>query len=632
MHPWQRMIDCVPSKTELAAAAASNWQHRYRAKVSTPASAIRAIRPGRRILIGSGAAEPTSLVSALVEHGDHLADNELVHLLTLGPAPYVRAEFAARFRHLAFFIGANVREAVQAGRADFMPVFLSELPRLIQTRRVPIDVALIQVSPPDSRGYVSLGVSVDIVRAAVASASLVIAEVNPRMPRTHGDSFLSVNDIGLLVPVDSPVLELPLAAPNAVALAIGQHVAGLVPNGATVQTGIGQIPSAVLAALVNHHDLGIHTEMLSDAVIDLVERGVVTGKKKTLLPGKIVTSFVMGTRHLYDWVDDNPVLELRPSDFTNDPLIIARNERMIAINSALAVDLTGQVAADTIGGQFFSGIGGQVDFIRGAARSPGGKPVIALPSTARNGQVSRIQATFEAGAGVVTSRGDVHYVVTEYGVADLWGKSVRERAMSLIDIAHPDHRCELLSQAKLKKYVFQDQREPHFFSRARSETVSLRHGDVIHIRPLRVTDERLLQDLFYRLSKDSVYERFMGHKNCHPREEIAMLADFDDTRNAALVATSNQDVEELLAMARYDVEPATGLAEVALVVRDEWQGRGIGTALFVRLIGLARAQGVRGFTAQVLATNGRMLKLFRASGLPIVDSFESGLHELTMRL
>ena len=622
----------MPSDADFCAPAVDAWQHRFRTKVRTPAAAIRAIGPGRRILIGSGAAEPTSLVSALVEHGDHLADNELVHLLTLGPAPYVRPEFAARFRHLAFFIGANVREAVQAGRADFMPIFLSELPKLIQSRRVPIDVALIQVSPPDARGYVSLGVSVDIVRAAVTSASLVIAEVNPRMPRTHGDSFLSVNDIGLLVPVDTPVLELPVVTPNPVALAIGQHVAGLIPNGATLQTGIGQIPSAVLAALVNHHDLGVHTEMLSDSVIDLVERGVITGKKKTLLPGKIVTSFVMGSRRLYEWVDDNPVLELRASDFTNDPLIIARNERMIAINSALAVDLTGQVAADTIGGQFFSGIGGQVDFIRGAARSHGGKPVIALPSTARDGQVSRIQATFEAGAGVVTSRGDVHYVVTEYGVADLWGKSVRERAMSLIDIAHPDHRGELLIQAKAKKYVFQDQREPKFFSRARSETVTLRHGDVIHIRPLRVTDERLLQDLFYRLSEDSVYERFLGHKTCHPREEIAMLADFDDTRNAALVATGNQDVEELLAMARYDVEPATGSAEVALVVRDEWQGRGIGTALFVRLIALARAQGVPGITAQVLATNGRMLKLFRASGLPIIDRFECGIHQLTMTL
>ena len=610
----------------------NTWQHRYRAKVSTPAAAIHAIRPGRRILIGSGAAEPTSLVSALVEHGEHLADNELVHLLTLGPAPYVRPEYAARFRHLAFFIGANVREAVQAGRADFMPVFLSELPRLIQTRRVPIDVALIQVSPPDARGYVSLGVSVDIVRAAVASASLVIAEVNPRMPRTHGDSFLSVNDIALLVPVDSPVLELAPVSPNPVAIAIGQHVAGLVPNGATLQTGIGQLPSAVLHALANHHDLGIHTEMLSDAVIDLVEGGVITGKRKTLLPGKIVTSFVMGTQKLYDWVHDNPVLELRPSDFTNDPLIIARNERMIAINSALAVDLTGQVAADTIGGQFFSGIGGQVDFIRGAARSVGGKPVIALPSTARDGQVSRIQTTFEAGAGVVTSRGDVHYVVTEYGVADLWGKSVRERAMSLLDIAHPDHRRELLNQAKAKKYVFQDQREPKLFSRARSETVTLPQGHVVHIRPLRVTDERVLQDLFYRLSDDSSYHRFLAHKTYHPHEEISMLADFDDKQNAALVATSNQDVEELLAMARYDADPKTGLAEIALTVRDEWQGRGVGTALFGRLVALARAQGVRGFTAQVLSSNGRMLRLFRASGLPIQDRFESGVHELTMSL
>ncbi|HYP76797.1 MAG TPA: GNAT family N-acetyltransferase [Polyangiaceae bacterium] len=609
-----------------------SWQQRYRAKVSTPAAAVRAIRAGRRILIGSGAAEPTSLVAALVEYGDHLADNELVHLLTLGPAPYVRPEFASRFRHLAFFIGANVRDAVQAGRADFMPVFLSELPKLIQSRRVPIDVALIQVSPPDSHGYVSLGVSVDIVRAAVASASLVIAEVNPQMPRTHGDSFLSVKDIHLLVPVDKPVLELPLVTPDAVALAIGEHVAGLIPNGATLQTGIGPIPSAALAALVNHENLGIHTEMLSDAVIDLVERGVINGKKKTLLPGKIVTSFVMGTRRLYDWVDNNPAIELRPSDFTNDPLVIARNERMIAINSALAVDLTGQVAADTVDGQFFSGIGGQVDFVRGAARSPGGKPVIALPSTARKGQVSRIQATFEAGAGVVTSRGDVHYVVTEYGVADLWGKSVRERAMALIDVAHPDHRRELLSQAKAKRYVFQDQREPRIFSRARSEIVTLPKGHVIHIRPLRVTDERLLQDLFYRLSDQSTYQRFLAHKSCHPHEEISMLADFDDMQNAALVATGDEDVEAILAIARYDADPDTGLAEVALVVRDEWQGRGVGTALFVRLIGLARAQGVRGFTAQVLASNGRMLRLFRASGLPIVDCFECGVHELTMSL
>ncbi|MEO8905732.1 MAG: GNAT family N-acetyltransferase [Polyangiaceae bacterium] len=608
----------------------TTWLSRYADKVVTAAQAVRRISPGRRILIGSGAAEPTELVAALVNHGDHLADNEIVHLLTLGPAPYVRPEFAARFRHVAFFIGKNVREAVQDGRADFMPVFLSELPRLIRTRRIPIDVALIQVSPPDKRGCVSLGVSVDIVRAAVASASLIIAEVNPNMPRTHGDSFISVADIALLIPVNAPILELPTEILGPVATAIGEHVAGLVPDGATLQTGIGQIPSAVLSALQNHHDLGFHTELLSDAVIDLVERGVLTGKRKTLLPGKIVTSFVMGTRRLYDWVDDNPLLELRPSDFTNDPLVIARNDRMIAINSALAVDLTGQVAADTIDGKFFSGIGGQVDFIRGAARSNGGKPIIALPSTARAGQISRIQGAFGEGAGVVTSRGDVHYVVTEYGVADLWGKSVRERALALIDIAHPDHRSELIAQAKQRHYVFQDQREPKFFSRARSETVTLPHGEVIHVRPLRVTDERVLQDLLYRLSDDSTYGRFLAHKACHPREEIAQLADFSDAENAALVATDNQDVEELLAIARYDVEPGTGFAEVALVVRDEWQGRGVGSALFARLVKLAKEQGLNGFSAAVLATNGRMLSLFKASGLRLSDRLESGVHQLAM--
>ncbi|MEO6603231.1 MAG: GNAT family N-acetyltransferase, partial [Polyangiaceae bacterium] len=581
----------------------TNWQSRYHDKVVTPATAVRSIPAGRRILIGSGAAEPSELVKALVNDAQQLADNEIVHLLTLGPAPYVQAEYASRFRHVAFFIGKNVRQAVQDGRADFMPVFLSELPRLISSRRVPIDVALIQVSPPDQRGYVSLGVSVDIVRAAVASAQLVIAEVNPNMPRTHGDSFLSVADIGLLVPVTGSILELPQEPLNSVARAIGEHVAGLVPDGATIQTGIGQIPSAVLAALRGHHDLGVHTEMLSDSVIELVECGALTGKRKTLLPGKIVTSFVMGSRRLYDWVDENPLLELRPSDFTNDPLVIARNDRMIAINSALAVDLTGQIAADTLGGKFFSGIGGQVDFIRGAARSNGGKPVIALPSTARSGQVSRIQGAFEEGAGVVTSRGDVHYVVTEYGVADLWGKSVRERSLALIDIAHPDHRAELLATAKRRHYVFPDQREPKAFSRARSETVSLPDGAVVHIRPLRVTDERVLQDLFYRLSDDSTYERFMGHKTRHSRQEIAHLTNYSDSENAALVATSNQDVEEMLAVARYDLEPGTGFAEVALVVRDEWQGHGIGSAMFSRLVKLGKEQALKGFTAEVLVSN-----------------------------
>ena len=429
------------------------WQERYSAKIVTAEQAARLIPPGKRILIGSGAAEPGVLVEAMVRHGDHLLGNSVVHLLTLGPAPYVQPGLEQRFRHTAFFIGKNVRDAVQAGRADFMPVFLSEIPRLITSGRVPVDVALIQVSPPDAHGYCSLGVSVDIVRAAVDTATLVLAEVNPRMPRTHGDSFVHVDRISGLLPVDYALPESCPEPLDDVDKEIGRQVATLVPDGATLQMGIGRIPDAVLAALGDRHDLGVHTEMFSDRVMHLVDAGVITGRKKTLLPGKLVTSFVMGSKALYAWAHDNPAIEMRPSSFTNDPVQIAQNESMIAINSALGVDLTGQVSADTLMGRFFSGIGGQVDFIRGAAQSRGGKPIIALRSTAKDGAVSRITPVLEEGAGVVTSRGDVHYVVTEYGVADLWGKSVRERALALIDIAHPDHRGALLAAAVGRRYL-----------------------------------------------------------------------------------------------------------------------------------------------------------------------------------
>ncbi len=610
-----------------------HWQERYRSRITTAAHAIRRIAPGRRILVGSGAAEPTTLVGALAEYGEHLTDNDIVHLLTLGPAPYVRPEFAQRFRHTAFFIGPNTREAVQAGRADFMPVFLSEIPRLIRSGRVRIDVALLQVTPPDRHGQVSLGVSVDVVRAAVDSADLVIAEVNPAMPRTFGDSIVRVDDIDWLVPVATPIQELACEPLDETSLAIGRHVASLVPDGATLQTGIGKIPHAVVTALAGRHDLGVHTEMLSDSIMDLVESGVVTGRKKTLLPGKIVTSFVMGTQKLYDWVDDNPSVELRPSDFTNDPLVIARNDDMIAVNSALAVDLTGQVASDTLGGRFFSGIGGQVDFIRGAARSRGGKPIIALPSTAKQGSVSRIQAALEAGAGVVTSRGDVHYVVTEYGVADLWGKSIRDRSMALVEIAHPDYRRELLDSAKARHYVFPDQIVPRRAPSLLPTSVTLRSGEPIRIRPLRMADQEILQDLFYRLSDDSVYQRFLNYKKCHPREEMMALADVDYEQSAALVAeVARGESSEIVAMARYDIDPATELADVAFVVLDAYQGKGLGTALFRQLIGLARARGVKGFTADVLSTNGHMLGIFNKSGLRVESKLDSGVYQVRMSL
>lgn len=430
-----------------------DWKERYAHKVITIPEAIQKIQPGQRIFIGSNAAEPPHLVTALVAHGTHLKGNEIVHLLTLGPAPYVAPGLQDRFHLVSYFIGSNVRAAIQEGRGDFVPIFLSEIPTLIRSGRTPIDVALIQVSPPDAHGYVSLGVTVDIVRAATSVAKVVIAEVNAQMPRTHGDSMIHMDHIHYMIPVDSPLPDLVIPEEDEISKAIAQNIVTLVPDGATIQVGIGKIPNAVLSALHGKKDLGIHSEMISDGVIDLVKEGVVTGRKKTLLPGKIVVSFIMGTRRLYDWVHDNPAIEMRPSDFTNDPMVIARNDNMIAINSALAVDLTGQVAADTVRGKFFSGIGGQVDFIRGSARSKGGQPIIALPSTARGGTVSRIQCVFEAGTGVVTSRGDVHYVITEYGIAALWGASIRQRAEALISIAHPKFREELRSEAQKRRYL-----------------------------------------------------------------------------------------------------------------------------------------------------------------------------------
>ncbi len=346
-----------------------------------------------------------------------------------------------------------MREAVAAGRADFMPIFLSEIPALLRHGDKRPDTALISVSPPDVHGTVSLGVSVDIVRAAVDSARQIIAEVNAQMPRTLGDTVLHVKDIAALVPSDRPLPEARPEALDAVCHAIGAEVAKLIPNGATLQMGIGRIPDAVLAALCDHHDLGVHTEMFSDGVMDLALRGVINGKRKSFNAGKIVSSFIIGSERLYRWVHDNPMVELRPTEFTNDPQCIASHERMVAINSAIAVDLTGQVAADTVRGRFFSGIGGQVDFIRGAARSRGGVPVIALPSTAKDGTISRIQPVFEEGTGVVTSRGDVHWVVTEYGAVDLWGRSIRERVEALVSIAHPDFRAELWAAAQGRRWI-----------------------------------------------------------------------------------------------------------------------------------------------------------------------------------
>ena len=430
-----------------------DWPSIYRNKITTPEKAVEYIKSGNRIIIGSGCAEPQVLVKALNSIAPKLRGVEIISLLTTGIAGYTDEEYHGIFRHNAFFVGANTRNAVNEGRADFTPIFLSEIPRQFKLGLLPVDVALIQVSPPDEHGFCSFGISVDIVKPAAENAKFVLAEVNDRMPRVLGDSFIHVRKFTAVVESSDPILTLPRTESTDVQMKIGKNVADLIEDCSTLQMGIGGIPDAVLSLLGNKKDLGIHTEMFSDGVIELVEKGVINNEKKTLHPGKIISSFIMGNKELYDYINNNPMIELHPSDYTNDPFIISQNNKMVAINSALEIDITGQVCADTIGPRQYSGIGGQVDFIRGAARSEGGKPIIAIPSTAKNGKISRIVPRFDTGTAVVTSRGDVHWIVTEYGAVNLHGKSLRERAKALISIAHPDFREMLEKEARERKYL-----------------------------------------------------------------------------------------------------------------------------------------------------------------------------------
>ncbi|MCA9802028.1 MAG: acetyl-CoA hydrolase/transferase family protein [Cyanobacteria bacterium HKST-UBA02] len=419
------------------------WHSEYKRKVTSASEAIKRIKSGDSIYVQSNAAAPVPLIEALVDRNGELKDVEIFHILTMGPAEYIKPEYAESFKVHALFIGQNVREAVNEGRADYTPCFLSEIPSLFRSRTLPLDVCLLQVSPPDEHGFCSYGVSVDCSLSARKAARIVIAEVNRQMPRTLGRSFVHISRLDHIVETDRPLPELQPKPIDEVADAIGKHVATLVEDGATLQMGIGTIPDAILKNLEDKKDLGIHSEMFSDGILDLVELGVVTNDRKTVLQGKIAVSFVMGSRRLYDFIDNNPQIEFQTSDFINDPFVIARNYKMTAINSALQVDLSGQVCSDSVGETLYSGFGGQVDFIRGAARAEGGKPIIAIPSTARGGAVSRIVTHLSKGSGVVTTRADVHYVATEYGIADLFGKNLKDRARELIGIAHPKFRESL---------------------------------------------------------------------------------------------------------------------------------------------------------------------------------------------
>ena len=614
-----------------------DWREKYKKKVATAATAMKLVKSGSRIFIGTGCGQPQHLVKALVEHSSGISDAHIVHLLTMGAAPYAEEKFREKFKMNSFFIADNVRDALSKGIGDYTPIFLSEIPEEFETGRIPIDVALISVTAPDVNGLCSLGVSVDIVKSAVANARYVIAQVNSRMPRTFGESFVHVNKIDVLVGYDEDIIEIPIPEPDETLRRIGQNIGRLVEDGSTIECGIGRIPQALAEFLKDKRDLGVHTEMFSDWIIELIECGAITCSKKSVNRGKVVASFCMGTKRLYDYINNNPFFEFYPTEYVNDPKIISQHEKMVGINVGLEIDLTGQVCADSLGYRFYSGIGGQVDFIRGAARSRGGKAIIAMPSTARDGEVSRIVPHLTEGAGVVTTRGDVHYVVTEYGIAYLHGKSIRERVLSLVNIAHPKFRNKLIQAAKVQKYVYEDQIELAWDEVTYPEELerydTLRDGTEIFFRPVKPTDEPALSEMLYSLSRESVQTRYFAHTMTFPHRDVQQLTNIDYRQDISIVGSvPGTSGEQIVAIAQYFLDPRTQAAEVAFIVQDEWQQKGMGTFLLDYVTQIAKQRGVKRFYAKVLPANKPMLAIFHNSGYKVNTEFDGEVYSITYDL
>jgi len=608
-------------------------------KFAPEEEAFRRIHRGSHIFVGTGCGEPQYLVKALVDyvaaHPVAFFDAEIFHVWTLGVAPYTDAKFRQNFRHNSFFIANNTRDAVNEGLADYSPVSLSQVPDLFRRGLVPIDVALIQTSLPDSHGYMSLGVSVDIVKAAVERATLVIAQVNAFMPRTHGQGFVHVSDVTFLVPHDEPLLEYANVPESDIAQELGRYVARLVQDGDTIQVGYGSLPNAILANLKDKKHLGVHTELFSDGLVDLMKLGVIDNSRKTIHRSKSVATFCMGTRRTYEYIHDNPAVEFRAIDYTNSPKTIAQNANMVAINSALEIDLTGQATADSLGRKFFSGVGGQADFMRGAVLAEGGRTILAMSSTAERGTVSRIVPSLSEGAGVTLNRCDTQYVITEYGIAYLHGKNIRERAMELIAIAHPKFRPWLIEEARKRNIIYRDQA---FIPGKRGEyPVELetyrttKVGVEVFLRPVKISDEPLLKDFFYSLSDDSMYRRFMSHRKDMPHERLQEFTPIDYTRQMVILAiVQENEKEDVVGLGQYGIAESTYTAEVAFVVRDDHQNMGIGHELLSYLTQLAKRAGLLGFTAEVLADNLPMLPLFESMGFDTKKRHEAGVYELRM--
>jgi acyl-CoA hydrolase/GNAT superfamily N-acetyltransferase len=602
-------------------------------KLTDVETALSSVQPGDRLFVGTACATPRTLIEALESAATNLADVQVFHFLTDGAILAKGTDARTRFQHKVFFVGTDTREAIKQGKADYIPISISQVPRLIENGTIPIDVALVQVSLPDADGFVSFGISVDITRSAVQHAGKVIAEMNPNMPRTRGETLIHLDRIDHLVEVDTPIIEYLHEPVDSVAEQIARYVARIIDDGSTLQIGLGRIPNEMLKYITNRKDLGIHSDVITEPIVDLIDRGVVTGKEKSIHEGQVVTSYCMGTRRLYDLVHDNPVFFFGPIDYVCDPKIIAENPKMVSVTQAFAIDLTGQVCSDQFEGEFYSGVSTQPDFLRGAANSAGGKAIVCLPSTTGDGKESRIRPLLKQGEGVTIARSDVHFVVTEYGSTYLFGKSIRERSLSLIEIAHPTFRPWLLEEAKKLGYVAgeRDLKSRVAYPLDEERKVVLKNGAKVLVRPSKASDVEGLQELFYSLTEEDSYSRFFARLKSLPVSRAQHLCNVDYESEMALVAVvGEQEKESVIGNACYHVDASENMAEVAYMVHPEWQGSGLGRALQERMIEYGRARGLRGFTAGILVRNNKMMDLIYKSGCEVSTETSHEVYEVTM--
>ena len=597
--------------------------------------ALSRLRSGSGVFLGSGCGEPRHLVSELTRLALRFRDIKIIQAISVAAEIYTSESFAEAFSALRFFVAAGARQAVSEGAADYVPLYLSDLPELMSSGRLGVDAALIQVSPPDEHGWCSLGVAVDVVNEAVEQARLVIAQVNPAMPRTLGDSFLPVSRLDCIVEKEEPLVTFSQAAPDEVALKAARQVARLIPDGATIHVGLGAMAQAVLAELGEHKDLGVHTDALTEAYLPLIESGVITGAGKTLHPRKVVASFLLGGPKLFRFADNNPQVMMLPTSQVNNPAMIGSNNRMIAVHEVLEVDLTGQVCSSDYGGRVYAGVGGLVDFVRGAAASPGGLGVVVLPSLRPDG-TSRVVPHLSTGAGVAVTRAGVHSVVTEYGAAYVHGLSLRERAVALIDIAHPNHRDALLTAAREEGLISERQILAPLFTGVYPERYEqrarLKDGSEVFIRPVKPTDERMVQEFFYSMSDREVYYRFLHATKAFPKKDMQKMVNIDYHREMSLLALVGEfGSERMVGVARY-VLGADGTPEVDFAVASEMQGKGLGRALMGVVLGVAQHRGYQVVHAYVMPENAASLNILKSMGYAVTGLVSQGVIELQLHL